>query len=379
MKKMGQARYETISEYMVWAKTCSHAKYNLATSGVVAYSLRKLRVNLDDIELSGPSGYGYEPLQQALAAKCGVSTDCVVSTVGTSLANHLAMAAVIESGDEVLVESPVYEPILALARYLGADIKLFQRRFENKFLIDPDEVERHVTPRTRLIVITNLHNPTSALVDEPTLQQIGEIARRAGARVLVDEVYLEVVLVQAPPASLSPTPVATLPARSAFHLGSEFIVTSSLTKAYGLSGIRCGWILAEPKLARRMWRLTDIFHNIPAHAAERLSVLALKRIESISERARLLLERNHSLLNRFLDSRDDLETVRPGFGTVVFPRLKHGSVDSLCALLREKYETSVVPGSFFSLPNHFRVGIGGEAEMVAAGLDRLSAALDELG
>jgi aspartate/methionine/tyrosine aminotransferase len=352
------------TEYIVWAKTASQATFNLATSGVIHYPMAELPVRLEDIELSGPSWYGYAPLQQALAAKCGVGTENVVAATGTSMANYLAMATVLNPGDEVLIERPAYDPLVSIAAYLGANVKRFERRFEEGFRIDPNEVERAVTDRTRLIVITNMHNPTSAFVDNDTLRAVGEIARRVGARVLVDEVYLEALFDQAPP--------------SAFHLGDEFVTASSLTKAYGLSGLRCGWVLAEPELACKIWRLNDLFGNIPAHPAERLSVIALKNLDRISARAIALLEKNRPLLDQFLDSRDDLDTVRPPFGTVVAPRLNRGSVDELCALLREKFETSVVPGRFFEMPEHFRIGIACDSQMLAAGLDRLGTALDEL-
>ncbi len=376
---MGIPRSQTTSEYMVWAKTRSQSRYNLANSGVRHFPIRDLGVTLEDIELSGPSWYGYEPLQQALAARSQVSPECVVAAVGTSMANHLAMAAVVEPGDEVLIEHPAYEPILALARYLGVEIKRFSRRFEDGFGIDLEEVRRQVTGRTRLIVLTNLHNPSSVLIDETSLKQLGEMAREAGAHVLVDEVYLETLFQQEESLELSLPSGSRVSSRSSFHLGNQFIVTSSLTKAYGLSGLRCGWILAEPELAKRMWRLTDIFNNIPAHPGERLSVIALQHLNKIAERARVLLETNRGLLFRFLDTRRDLEAIRPPFGTVIFPRLKRGSADPLCALLRDRYETTVVPGRFFEMPDHFRLGIGGDTETLAAGLERLGAALDECG
>lgn len=351
------------SEYIEWAKTHSQARFNLATSGVMNYPMAELPATLDDIELSGPSWYGYEPLQQALAAKCGVASENVVAAIGTSMANYLAMATMLDPGDEVLIEHPAYDPLVSIAYYLSAEVKRFERRFEEGFSVDPTAVERAVTNRTRLIVMTNMHNPSSALVDVNTLTAVGEIASRVGARVMVDEVYLEALFDQ-------PRPYA-------FHLGSQFVTTSSLTKAYGLSGLRCGWILAEPELARRMWRLNDLFGNIPAHPAERLSVVALANLESISGRARRLLDCNRVLLDHFLNSRDDLETVRPAFGTVVFPKVKRGSVDALCSLLRDKYETSVVPGKFFEMRDHIRIGIGCETEMLKGGLDRLGSALDE--
>lgn len=356
------------SEYIEWAKLRAGARFNLATSGVMHYPLRELGATLDDLEISGPSTYGYEPLQQALAKKCGVSADCVVAAIGTSQANHLAMAATIEPGDEVLIERPAYHPMLGLAYYLGAEVHRFDRRHENGFQLEPGEMERNVTSRTRLIVLTNLHNPSGAYADAASLRQVGEIARRVGARVLVDEVYLEMLAIQPNRAGAS--------AQSAFHLGNEFVVTNSLTKAYGLSGLRCGWILAEPELARRIWRLNDLFCNIPAHAAERLSVIALRQMEKVAQRSRALLDANRTLLDRFLDGHAELECTRPSCGTIVFPRLPWDS-GKFCDVLREKYETSVVPGRFFEMPHHTRIGIGGATPDIAAGLERLDACLRE--
>jgi aspartate/methionine/tyrosine aminotransferase len=363
MQMIERARQVMSSAYMQWAKTRSQARFNLASSGLINYPLTKLPAQIEDLDLSGLSYYGYEPLQQALAAKCNAPPECVVAATGTSMANHLVMAAVIKPGDEVLIESPTYELLLNVAQYLGAEIKRFKRTFDEGFKLNLDEVERHTGARTRLIVLTNLHNPTSVLTNSETLKQLGEIARRVGARVLVDEVYLEALFERAP--------------RSAFHLGAEFITTNSLTKVYGLSGLRCGWILAEPEMAKRLWHLNDLFGVIPAHAAERLSCIALEHLDGIAAHARHLLETNKRVLNSFFSTRDDLDWIRHEYGTVSFPRLKQGNADRLCALLAEKYETSVVPGRFFEMPQHFRIGIGGETETLTAGLERLSLALDE--
>lgn len=359
---MSAAR-EVMSSYMNWAKTKSGAKYNLATSGIPDVKLRELRVSLDDLEITG-GGYGYKPLVDRIGARYRVAPECIVTAAGTSFANHLAMAALVNPGDEVLFEAPAYEPMLATVRYLGADVKRFTRKFEDDFRVSPEEIEARVTRNTRLIVLTNLHNPSSVLTDDATLQQVGEIARRVGTRVLVDEVYIETLFEASP--------------RTAFHLGDEFVVTSSLTKAFGLSGLRCGWIFAEPELARRMWLLNDLFAATPVHAGERLSIVALDQIEELGERAKALLDRNRSLLNAFLDTREDLEVVRPEFGTVMFPRVRSGDSGPLCRLLREKYETSVVPGAFFELPAHFRVGIAVATPVLEEGLERLAKALNEI-
>jgi aspartate/methionine/tyrosine aminotransferase len=359
---MTAARGEVLSSaYMNWAKTRSSAKFNLATSGMPNLSIRDLRVSLDDLEITD-GGYGYEPLISRIGKRYRVAKESIVTAAGTTFANHLALAALIKPGDEVLFESPAYEPMLATTRYLGADVKRFTRKFEDGFRVSPEEVEKRITRNTRLIVLTNLHNPSSALTDDATLKQIGEIARRTGARVLVDEVYIETLFETSP--------------HTSFHLGNEFVITSSLTKAFGLSGLRCGWIFAEPELAQRMWLLNDLFAATPVHAGERLSVVALDQISEIAERAKELLDHNRRLLNDFLDTREELETVRPEFGTVMFPRVRNGDADELCRVLREKFETSVVPGRFFELPAHFRVGIAVSSDVLEQGLARLAQALD---
>ncbi|HEY6393663.1 MAG TPA: aminotransferase class I/II-fold pyridoxal phosphate-dependent enzyme [Bryobacteraceae bacterium] len=352
------------SAYMQWAKKRSSSRFNLATSGLASYSLSQLPVKIEDLDpLSRGGDYGYPPLQQALAAHCGVSVENVVAATGASMANQLAMAAILEPGDEVLVEHPTYELLLAALGYLQADIRRFARRPETGFALDPSEIERAITSRTRLIVLTNLHNPSSVLTEETALREIGGIARRANARVLVDEVYLEAAFDLAP--------------KSAFHLGPEFVITNSLTKVYGLSGLRCGWILADAELARRIWLLDDLFGVNAAHPAERLSVIAFQNFDRIRARARALLDTNRPILNQFLATRNDLEVQPIRFGTTVFPRLLSGPVDDFCELLRGKYDGTVVPGSFFEMPEHFRIGIGGETKHLVESLERLGAALDE--
>lgn len=352
------------SEYMHWAKTRSQARFNLANSGVIGYSLRDLPVKIEDLEINGPSTYGYAPLQAAIAAKCGVTSENVVAANGASMANFLVMAATLAPGDEVLIEHPTYELLVSAARYLGAEVKRFPRRFADGFRIDAKVVERLTTPRTRLIVLTNLHNPSNALVDEETLRSLGEIARKVQANVMVGEIYLDSLFASAP--------------RSAFYLGPEFVTTNSLTKIYGLSGLRCGWILAEPALATRIWRLNDLMANHQPHVAEQISCCALANLNRILARTRNLLDANHVVWRRFLETRGDLEACAFDHGTVSFPRLKYGEVDHLCDVLREQYDTTIVPGRFFEMPEHFRLGLGCDTAVFAAGIERLGKALDDM-
>jgi aspartate/methionine/tyrosine aminotransferase len=361
---MSPQRREIRSGYIEWAKLRSSARYNLAISDVEHVRLADLGANIADLEISGPGGYGYEPLLKKLSAKSGVPVESIVHAQGTSMANHLAMAALLEPGDEVLIEEPSYGAIVSTAEYLGAKIRRFPRKFESGFQLDPREVERNISARTRLIVITNLHNPSGVRTTDAKLRIVGEIARSMGAHVLVDEVYLEACF-----ESLW---------QSSFLLGPNFIATSSLTKAYGLTGLRCGWIFAAKPLAERMWRLNDLFGVMAPHPVELLSVLALEHLPEIAARAKQLLATNRALLKEFFKSRRDLLAIWPEAGAIAFPQLTSGHADAFCQLLRDKYETSVVPGRFFEMPEHFRIGVGAKTEDVRGGLARMGAALDEL-
>jgi aspartate/methionine/tyrosine aminotransferase len=349
------------SDYLHWAKTQSRARYNLATSGVGPYPLRELPVDFARLELHGDNSYGYPPLQCAIARHAGVDPECVVEAAGTSMANHLAMAAILEPGDEVLMEQPVYGPILDAARYLEAEIHRFPRRAEDAFAIDPEEVRRALTSRTRLIVITNLHNPSSVLTPQADLRRIGEMAAEAGALVLVDEVYLDAVYERTPP--------------PAFLLGPQFVVTSSLTKVYGVSGLRCGWILAHTGLAWKMRRMNDLYGSLPAHPAELLAVAAFENLALLRDRARRVVEADRALLSAFLDRHPEISAIRTDFGTTCFVRLPGAEADTFLARLRAEHETSAVPGRFFEMPDYIRLGMGVNTDMFGEGLRRLELTL----
>jgi aspartate/methionine/tyrosine aminotransferase len=349
------------SDYMHWSKTQSHARFNLATSGVASFLLQELSIDLKELEFNGDNSYGYAPLQYAIAARHAVDPECVVESAGTSMANHLAMAAIIEPGDEVLIEHPAYGPILDTAHYLEAKVKRFRRAVENSWAIDPEEVRRCVTPKTRLIVITNLHNPTSVLTPDSVLREIGEVARSVGALVLVDEVYLDAVYENTP--------------RTSFHLGAEFVVTSSLTKVYGVSGLRCGWVLAQPDLAWKMRRLNDLYGATPVYPGELLSVAVFQHLDLLRERARRIADADRKLLRDFLKQQTNICAVSTEWGTTSFPRLLNGKTDAFLERLRSEFDTSAVPGRFFEMPDHFRIGMGVNADMFAGGLNRINQAL----
>jgi hypothetical protein len=348
------------SAYMEWVKTfTAGAKYNLANSGIKSYPLSGLPVDFSSLQLTGPGAYGYAPLVEAIARKCGVASENVATALGTSGANHLAMAVLIEPGDEVIVEYPGYPLLWECASYHGAEIKFLNRRYEDKFSIDIDSLRKLITPKTKLIVITNLHNPSCALLDSPTLRAIGEL----GPRVLVDEVYLDLLYDKTP--------------QTSFKLGDQFIVTNSLTKVYGLSGPRCGWVLASSDIVKRIYRLNDLFGVNNPYVTDQISCVALAHLPEIARWSHDLLSKHRTIVNDFLAVNPLLECDPLTVGTVIFPRVPV-PVDKLCQLLRERYDTVITPGSFFGAPDRVRIGIGGETAVLTEGLSRVQSALQEL-
>ena len=346
---------------MEWAKTRAAAELDLAGSNILACALDDLPGARAAVDLAGANDNGYRPLVEAIGARYGVSPDLVTTAGGTAGANFFVLAALLDAGDDVLVERPGYDPLMGAVRMLGARTLRFDRLFENGFALDPDRVRAAMTPRTKVIVITSPHNPTGVTADPAALEEIGRIAERAGAHVVVDEVYKDV------------TPDAT-PAAAA--RGDVFATTSSLTKSYGLSSLRAGWVIASPALTYRVRRARDVVDGTGSIVAERLAALAFAQLDALTARARAILARNKAIAGAFLKSRPELEWV-PSSGTIVFPRIR-GVEDSrpfVDRLMRER-KTALGPGFFFDAPAHFRIGYGGDTETIRAGLERVGAALD---
>ena len=347
--------------YMEWAKTRPVPEIDLAGSNILACTLDDLPGAADAISLAGANDNGYRPLTEAIGARYHVDPDWVTTGGGTAGANFLALAALLEPGDDVLVETPGYDPLLGAARLLGARTVRFERTFDSGFALDPDRVRAAMTPRTKAIVVTTPHNPTGVAADRTSIEAIGRIAETAGAHVVVDEVYKDV--------TNDPTPTAAL-------FGDRFITTSSLTKSYGLSSLRAGWAIASPEIAYRIRRARDVVDGTGSIVAERLAVLAFQHLDTLHARARGILERNKALADAFLAAHPQLEWI-PSAGTIVFPRIR-GVADSapfVDRLMREQ-RTAVGPGSFFEAPAHFRLGYGGDTQKIREGLARVSAAIE---
>jgi aspartate/methionine/tyrosine aminotransferase len=354
------------ADYLLWAKRRPHPAVDLGRSDVVACTLADLPGAREALELTGRNDEGWEPLVGRVAARYGVRPDQVATATGTSGANFLVCAALLRPGDDVLVERPAYDPLLAVPVMLGASLVRFERRFEDGFRLDLDRVESAITQRTRLIILTNPHNPTGVLTGAGDLERLGRLAERHGCYVLADEVYLDAVF------GAKPAAAATLSPR--------IITTASLTKAYGLSGLRCGWALGDPMICEEIRRARDLVDGTGSVLAERAAAIAFEALPALEARARAILAPNFERFEAFMAGQPALEWVVPPGGTVAFPRLRATvSADAFTDRLLREFDTTVVPGRFFEAPAHFRVALGIHAEVLERGLHAIAQALGHEG
>jgi hypothetical protein len=354
------------ADYLLWAKRRPHPVNDLARSDVVACTLADLPGAREALELTGRNDEGWEPLVTRVAARYGVRPDQVTTATGTSGANFLVCAALIRPGDDVLVERPAYDPLLAVPALLGANLIRFDRRFEEGFKLDLDRVAAALTPRTRLIIVTNPHNPTGVLSGTADLRALGALAERRGCYVLADEVYLDAV------PGTAPAVAATLSPR--------IVTTASLTKAYGLAGVRCGWALADTVMSEEFRRARDLVDGTGSVLAERAAAIAFDGLPALAARARAILAPNFARFSAFMADQPALEWVVPTGGTVAFPRLRATvSADAFADRLLRDFGTAVVPGRFFEAPAHFRVALGIPGDVLQRGLDAIGRAIRDGG
>jgi aspartate/methionine/tyrosine aminotransferase len=357
--------HDAWTPYVAWMKHAPQVAYNLMGSNLLHCQVEDIPGAREELALDAFHEEGYEPLLADIAGRYGVEEDQVSVATGASGANFLVCGALLEAGDEVLVERPGYDPLLGVPRFMGAKVNRFDRIYEEGFAANPDRLAAAVTPSTRLIILSNPHNPTGTFTPPEVLREIGGIADSVGARVLVDEVYLD---------SLHGMEVA-----SAATLGPTFISTSSLTKAYGLSGLRAGWALSEAEVAEKIRRVRDIVDGVGSFPSELLAHLAFKNLPALKDRARGILEPNMGMLRAFMESHPQLEWVPPAGGSVGFPRFREmDDASDFVVRVREDYDTGVVPGFFFEAPAHFRVALGGPGDILEEGLRRLGRALEAL-
>jgi len=216
------------------------------------------------------------------------------------------------------------------------------------------------TRACRVVVLSSPHNPSGVLASEEDLLAIAWLAGRRGITVLVDEVYLDLAAAGHPPAAT---------------LSPAFVSTNSLTKAYGLASLRCGWALASSEVTEKIRRARDVVDVWSPMPADRLSVVAFGEIPRLAWRARRIVEANAPLVSSFLAGREELEC-SPSQATIAFPRFADGRDSGPFAerLFRD-HGVAVVPGSFFDSPSHFRISFGGATAPLEEGLEAIATVL----
>lgn len=310
------------------------------------------------------SNYG-DPRNIAwLADKYKTGGEHVVLCAGSSEANFLAYMAALNAGDKVIVENPGYPQFRSLASIVNAEVIDLPRRAENGFLPDIEEFKSLLDENVRLVVLTNLHNPSMALMPRELMQQFVDASNENGSLVLVDEVYID---------HLRPGEDF-----SAFELGDNVIVTSSLTKVYGLSGLRFGWATGPQKLLSKMLDLIDIVDPELPTIAQNMAHRALESLSRLRPVARRLHEQNWPVVKEWADAREDVDYFAPPGGITVWLRIKGvEETGNLATVARNDYGVLVVPGEYFQSPGWLRVGYKVEPSAVREGLARLGKAIND--
>jgi aspartate/methionine/tyrosine aminotransferase len=353
-------------DYLEWARThMGRVKADLAKSNIKAVTKEELGLSLDDVQLTSPTEDGVVELRELIAKRYGVPSAGVLLTSGATMGIWLACCAAVDEGDQVLLESPNYEPLYRALQERGAEIKMLERRFERDWQVDLEELERNAGRSTRAIVLTNTHNPSGAATSPEKMQTIGQIARENRATVIVSEVYLDNCFApgQKPAASLGP----------------NLVSIGSLSKVYGLGGLRIGWMVGpEPILKKARLVLDYVECDLPA-PSESIALAALRKGPELVLRCRQIAMRNFAIIREWIGKRGDLQWVEPAGGTVCMIKLPQSlDAQTLCTLLREKYATLVVPGDFFYVRGFIRVSAGMDEDVLRTGLKNIGKAIDQL-
>ena len=353
-------------------------EFDMSESGVRPLTLRELvgmGFDLDEF-LDQPLGYsqsnGTVELRERISAHYPGSTiDQIEVTNGTSEANYLVALSQLGAGDRFAMERPNYMQMPGVARSLGADVRTFRLVQERGWEPDWDELEHALSPGTRLLYISNPNNPTGAVLSESAMARIVDRCDRTGTWLLADEVYLG-------------AEIDRPRTKSFWGMSSRVIVTSGLSKAYGIPGVRIGWIVAPEKLTADCWTQHDYLTIGPNKMSDRIArvaVVAANR-ERCYARTREILSHNLPIAREWIDSFGGRVTWQPPQAGAIALIKYDSSIASveLAERIRLRQSTLVVPGSHVGLEGYLRIWLGGHEAFLREGLRRigmeLRAALD---
>ncbi len=349
--------------------------YNLSESGVHPLNLKELLTpaeieSLTEVELGYTQTNGTSGLREQIARLYpGIGLEQILATAGSSEANFLLMWSLIEPGDEVLFELPNYMQMGGLMRAFGAKVKTFPLRESLGWQPDLDEMRRLITPKTKLIALTNPNNPTGAVLDPEIMKGIVDLAASVGAWILADEVYQGAEL----------SGVAT---PSFWGRWEKTLVVNGLSKAYGLPGLRMGWIIGPEEVVKRTWPYHDYTTISPSALSDRLASIALApgTRARILARTRGILNANFPILETWLKDHGGLFSFHPPrAGAICFARysLSVNSTELVERFIREK-SVLVVPGDHFETDGYLRFGYGPEKGYLLRALGRIDEVLKKI-
>lgn len=350
--------------------------YDMSESGVRPLTLRELvemGFDLDEF-LDQPLGYsqsnGTIELRERLAALYpGSGVDQIEVTNGTSEANYLIALSQLRQGDEVAMEVPNYMQVPGVARSLGAVVRTFRLRQDSGWEPDWDEFERAVTPRTKLLYLSNPNNPTGSILSRDAMSKIVAQCESTGTLIVADEVYLGAEI------ECDRTP-------SFWGLSDRVIVTSGLSKAYGIPGIRVGWIVGPRDTIASCWAQHDYLTIGPNKLSDRLARIAVEPAnrERCYARTRAILQRNLPVAREWIAQfRGRVSWREPQAGAIALVKYDAGVPSvALADRIRVNQSTLIVPGSHVGLEGYLRIWLGGRDEFLREGLRRVAAELPVL-
>jgi aspartate/methionine/tyrosine aminotransferase len=324
-------------------------------------------------EASDPSpfrstfGWGNPLLIAALARRYGVEERSILTTTGCTSAIWQVYTAFLQPGTHVIIERPYFELLPRFARSRGASISFLPRNAPG-YGVDVDRLESLIQPNTELIVLTNAHNPSGTILDDAALRDIARVANKHNVTVLVDEVYGDFI-----PEQMRSGPAA--------RIDPCFISVNSLTKVYGLHGLKCGWMIADESKLERLRPVYAELESGSSKITHGLAALILEHPGAYDAHWRSVLARNRPLLTQAvaeLQAEGLISGDVPEHGCMYFPRLTQvHDTRHFASWVWERSRLGLAPGDFFGAPGHIRVGYGQAHEELAEGLALLMAGLRE--
>ena len=340
--------------------------YDIGESGMKFFTVKDLDIDLNDVELRYGYHLGHPQLRKEIAKQYdGLTHENVAVTTGASEGNFAVLGHLIGSKEHVIIEHPTYPSLYQIPRSLERDHSFFKLHWENQFRPDFDELRKLIKPNTKLITLTHPNNPTGSIITENELKEAIEIAEEADAYLMVDETYRDMMFGTPPPLAATLSPHA--------------ISLTSMSKTWGVPGIRIGWVVADTPIVEAIRAVREQVTICNSSVGEAISKKILENKEKLLEKLREQMFSNFKIVKDWMDDQSWLEWIEPKSGVVGAPRLVSGdSTDELCELLVTKYRTFTVPGSRMELEGHFRLGFGGEQEELIKGLEQLTLALREI-